>query len=446
MDNIFKEYLNAGTQTNLEKNKKNLFFTPLNAEYSSFSQTNRKTIKKLQKKTSKFNTKAKKNTSKFTFFKKENALVSNSNLNINKSLKYDTSYKKNEQNDMNCNYTSVSKIKKKYINKLKENINSMSICKKSIICNFQKTKREFISLNSKNKCFSIKKNFNDEIFRPRNISFIFTNNNQINTNFYKKNVKNKSIYNDKNSNTFNGFRSSILKKTNYKNNNKRMSKRNNICSDNLKNETCTKNAIFNTQSISYIIKGKDKPKIIQEINKNNSSKLTTISSYITNDKNEFIPKSPVKDSNKNINLKKMDFLSKNPILLKEFQLNLTAEVNENDNTQEFESKFLNYELGVSDKVSTIYDILDESIKEKEIIKKECEKSIEEIEKIAKERYCSNIKKKSNKSKKFVNLKKKNVLSNLNFNLNNDIDELKDGEEIHDILTFNINKSFKIKEH
>lgn len=142
----------------------------------------------------------------------------------------------------------------------------------------------------------------------------------------------------------------------------------------------------------------------------------------------------------------MDFLSKNPILLKEFQLNLTTEVNENDNTQEFESKFLNYELGVSDKVSTIYDILDESIKEKEIIKKECEKSIEEIEKIAKERYCSNIKKKSNKSKKFVNLKKKNVLSNLNFNLNNDIDELKDGEEIHDILTFNINKSFKIKEH
>lgn len=71
MDNIFTEYLNAGTQTNLEKNKKNLFFTPLNAEYSSFSQTNRKTIKKLQKKTSKFNTKAKKNTSKFTFFKKK---------------------------------------------------------------------------------------------------------------------------------------------------------------------------------------------------------------------------------------------------------------------------------------------------------------------------------------------------------------------------------------
>ena len=136
MDNIFKEYLNAGTQTNFEKNKKNLFFTPLNAEYSSFSQTYRKKIKKLQKKTSKFNTKAKKNTSKFTFFKKENALVSNSNLNINKSLKYDTSYKKNEQNDMNCNYTSVSKIKKKYINKLKEKINSKSIPKKNNICNF----------------------------------------------------------------------------------------------------------------------------------------------------------------------------------------------------------------------------------------------------------------------------------------------------------------------
>jgi chloramphenicol O-acetyltransferase len=140
----------------------------------------------------------------------------------------------------------------------------------------------------------------------------------------------------------------------------------------------------------------------------------------------------------------LDFLNKNPILQKEIPLYLTTEVNENDNTQEFESKFLNYELGVSDKVSTIYDILDESIKEKEIIKKECEKSVEEIEKIAKEIYNSNIKRKSKKSKKIVNLKKNKILNN--FNLNCDIDELKDGEEINDILTFTINNSSKIKEN
>ena len=219
--------------------------------------------------------------------------------------------------------------------------------------------------------------------------------------------------------------------------------RNNICNDNLKNENYIKKSIFNTQSIASIIKGKDKSKIIQEINKNNSSKLTTISSYVTNDKNEFLSKSPVKDSNKNINLIKMKILNQNSFLLKEIPLNLTTEENENDNNQEFESKFLNYELGVSDKVSTVYDILDESIKEKEIIKQECEKSVEEIEKIAREIYSSNIKRKSKKSKGIVNLKKNKVFNNLNFNLNSDIDELKDGEEIHDILAFNINKSSKI---
>jgi len=358
-------------------------------------------------------------------------------------LKYDTSFKKNENNDMNFNYTSISQIKKKYINKLKGCINSKNNPKKNIICNFQKTKKEFVSLNSKEKSFSINKNFNDDISKPKNISFIYTNNKQINNNFYRKINKSKCFYHNKISKTFTGIGNSIHKKTNNKNNKKSMKIRNNICNDHLKNENYIKKSIFNTQSIASIIKGKDKSKIIQEINKNNSSKLTTISSYVTNDKNEFLSKSPVKDSNKNINLIKMKILNQNSFLLKEIPLNLTTEENENDNNQEFESKFLNYELGVSDKVSTVYDILDESIKEKEIIKQECEKSVEEIEKIAREIYSSNIKRKSKKSKGIVNLKKNKVFNNLNFNLNSDIDELKDGEEIHDILAFNINKSSKI---
>lgn len=441
MDNILKEYKNVGSQKNFEKNKKNLFFTPPNVEYSSFAQTNIKKTKKLPNITSKFNTKTKKNTSKFTSFKKENMLVNNSNINM--YLKYDTSFKKNENNDMNFNYTSISQIKKKYINKLKERINSKNNPKKNIICNFQKTKKEFVSLNSKEKSFSINKNFNDDISKPKNISFIYTNNKQINNNFYRKINKSKCFYHNKISKTFTGIGNSIHKKTNNKNNKKSMKIRNNICNDNLKNENYIKKSIFNTQSIASIINGKDKSKIIQEINKNNSSKLTTISSYVTNDKNEFLSKSPVKDSNKNINLIKMKILNQNSFLLKEIPLNLTTEENENDNNQEFESKFLNYELGVSDKVSTVYDILDESIKEKEIIKQECEKSVEEIEKIAREIYSSNIKRKSKKSKGIVNLKKNKVFNNLNFNLNSDIDELKDGEEIHDILAFNINKSSKI---
>ena len=441
MDNILKEYKNVGSQKNFEKNKKNLFFTPPNVEYSSFAQTNIKKTKKLPNITSKFNTKTKKNTSKFTSFKKENMLVNNSNINM--YLKYDTSFKKNENNDMNFNYTSISQIKKKYINKLKGCINSKNNPKKNIICNFQKTKKEFVSLNSKEKSFSINKNFNDDISKPKNISFIYTNNKQINNNFFRKINKSKCFYHNKISQTFTGIGNSIHKKTNNKNNKKSMKIRNNICNDNLKNENYIKKSIFNTQSIASIIKGKDKSKIIQEINKNNSSKLTTISSYVTNDKNEFLSKSPVKDSNKNINLIKMKILNQNSFLLKEIPLNLTTEENENDNNQEFESKFLNYELGVSDKVSTVYDILDESIKEKEIIKQECEKSVEEIEKIAREIYSSNIKRKSKKSKGIVNLKKNKVFNNLNFNLNSDIDELKDGEEIHDILAFNINKSSKI---
>ena len=443
MDKILKEYFNVGTQNHNEKNKKNQFFTlrDADAEHSSFAQTNRKKSKKLN---SKFNIKNKRNSaSKFKNSKRENVLMNNSNLNM--FLKYDISYNKNKQNDINCNYTSVSKIKKKYINKIKEKINSMNIPKKNIRYNFLKAKNEFKTLNLE-KNFSMKKSFNGDILRTKNISFIYTNNNQIINNFYKKKVKSRFFYNNKNSNNFTGIGTSIHKKTNNKNDKKNMNKRNNIYSDNLKDETYTKKQIFNTQSIACIIKGKDKSKIIQEINKNNSSKLTNISSYVTNDKNEFLSKSPFKDSNKNIIMKKMDFLNKNSILLKEIPLNATTEVLENDTTQEYESKFLNYELGVSDKVSTIYDILDENIKEKEIIKKECEKSVEEIEKIAKEIYNSNIKRKSKKSKKIVNLKKNKILNNFNFNLNSDIDELKDGEEINDILTFNINKSSKIKEH
>ena len=446
MDKIFKEYLNAGTQNHNEKNKKYKYFTlpdaDVDIEHSSFAKTNRKKSKKLENLNSKFNIKNKKNSaSKFINFKRENVLMNNSNLNM--FLKYDTSYKKNKRNDMYCNYTSISKIKKKYINKLKEKINPMNIPKKNIICNFLKAKKEFKTLNFGEKTFSMKKSFNDSL-RLKNINYIYSNNNQIINNFYKKKTQSKFLYNNKNSNIFMGIGTSIHKKTNNKNDKKNMNKRNNIYGDNLKDETYAQKQIFNTQSIAYIIKGKDKSKIIQEINKNNSSKLTTISSYVTNDKNEFLPKSSFKDSNKNINMKKMDFVNKNSILLKEFPLNLTAEIIEKDTTQEYESKFLNYELGVSDKVSTIYDILDENIKEKEIIKKECEKSVEEIEKIAKEIYNSNTKRKSKKSKKIVNLKKNKILNN--FNLNSDIDELKDGEEINDILTFNINNSSKIKEN
>lgn len=73
---------------------------------------------------------------------------------------------------------------------------------------------------------------------------------------------------------------------------------------------------------------------------------------------------------------------------------MTSEIYENE-MQDYESKFLNYELGISDKVSTINN-LDETIKKKEAIKNECEKPVEEIEKKQKKYIILNIKKKQAK--------------------------------------------------
>ncbi len=64
-----------------------------------------------------------------------------------------------------------------------------------------------------------------------------------------------------------------------------------------------------------------------------------------------------------------------------FILNYTIESNEKD-TQEYESKFLNYELGISDKISTLNYTLDNNNQNYENKKNEYEKTVEEIERIA----------------------------------------------------------------
>ena len=131
-------------------------------------------------------------------------------------------------------------------------------------------------------------------------------------------------------------------------------------------------------------------------------------------------------------------LIKEKLLLK-FKSNLYEE-----ETPEYESKFLNFELGFSDKVSTenINYLDDNLINNKDVTNNECEKPVEEIEKIANEIYNSEYK---NKRISYINHrkdKKKSSYISKDIGLNNDIEELKDGEEIQNVLSLNVNKRNK----
>ena len=157
------------------------------------------------------------------------------------------------------------------------------------------------------------------------------------------------------------------------------------------------------------------------LNMNNSSKLTNISSYVTSERNNNskIGQNKILNKNNDINLMKEIFL-----------LKLKSVVNEKD-TQEYESHFLNYELGFSDKVSTINNnyLNDKIYNNKDIIGNECEKPAEEIEKIANEIYNSEYR---NRRISYLN----------NLDLNNNIEELKNGEGIQNILSLIVNKKNK----
>ena len=128
-------------------------------------------------------------------------------------------------------------------------------------------------------------------------------------------------------------------------------------------------------------------------NMNNSSKLTNISSYVTSEKNINSKKSP----NDALNHSNDINLIKEKLLLK-----FKSDLNENE-TQEYESKFLNFELGLSEEISNnnLYENLDNN---KDINKDECEKTIEEIEKIANEIYNSEYK---NKRISYIKCRKDN---------------------------------------
>jgi len=176
-------------------------------------------------------------------------------------------------------------------------------------------------------------------------------------------------------------------------------------------------------------------KLIKNINF--SSKPSVFSSYSTSEKN-FISTLVSNDfvkQNKN-NKINMNNSKKND----NFLLNYTIESNGKD-TQEYESKFLNYELGESDKLSTLNYTSEYNNLKDENIKNEYEKPVEEIEEIA-----NQILNNSNYINKRISLLN-NRLNNLNNRMskeikifNDDIEELKKGEGIQKVLTLCISQN------
>ena len=338
--------------------------------------------------------------------------------------KYNTSKKKN---NIENNYTSVSIIKKKYIDEIKENINLMNFS--------QRNKPKILAKKINSYHNSIKKG---SIYN-NNILFQTINKSVIHTNCKSKynNIFFNSILNDKCSNNINQSLKSSINHNSKNNSNKKI----NTCRRNKKlsyikissDVYLAKKLIFSNHNINSETKEKGQKKKINNTKKDNSSKLTNISS---SDKNEISKKSPIDIPKKSYDLKNENFLKKNTFLERQATLKMAAEIYEND-TQDYESKFLNYELGISDKVSTINN-LDETIKKKEVIKNECEKTVEEIEKKAKEIYNSEYKYQGKTNEN--NIISNNTLSHIN--LNNDIEEFKEGEEIHNIFTLFDNKKRK----
>ena len=344
--------------------------------------------------------------------------------------KYNTSKKKNNIENI---YTSLSIIKKKYIDEIKENINLMNFSERN------KPKILDKKINSYQNSIKKRRIYNSNIlFQTINKSLIHTNCKSKYNNIYFN-----CFLNDKCSNNINQSLKTNINYNSKNNSNKKINT--NRRNKKLSNITISsdvflaKKLIFSNHNINSEKKEKGQKIKINKLSvntkKDNSSKLTNISS---SDKNEISKKSPIDIPKKSYVLKNENFLKKNTFLERQATLKMTSEIYEND-IQDYESKFLNYELGISDKVSTI-NYLDETIKKKEVIKNECEKPVEEIEQKAKEIYNSEYKYKYKGKSNENNIISNNSLNHIN--LNNDIEEFKEGEEIHNIFTLFDNKKRK----
>ena len=316
-----------------------------------------------------------------------------------------------------------TKAKTKYIKKIRENADTSNIHKKNtILNNYQKFKK----LNLINdKGFSGKEEtiYNSNMFKSVKTTFInmdYQHKNKSHLKSFVKNINKKYKKIPIKIDLHNYYKSHNNLQLNKNNRYKKFYNNVNTEVDLKKNVNTNNNILSKNIAIN--------------INMNNSSKLTNISSYVASEKHLNSKISPNEETNKYKDIN----LIKEKILLK-----FKSDVKEGE-SQDFESKFLNYELGLSDKVSTLYNnknILDDNVcydKNKNNFYDECEKSVEEIEKIANEIYNSEYK---NKIISYINHRKTKEINdyiNKYFGMNNDIEELKNGEEIQNVLTLNAN--------
>ena len=401
-----------------KKNKYNISKTYIDLNHISSSNNKSNYIKKMN--SNNINNSLKKNNKKKNYISIKKGYSSNNNENVkvfrnlskNKVIK-NISNSKNKIKGLNSNVS----------------LNDSEACitnKKTI---FQNNKiNEFVKKNLLPKNFKNKvNNYSHSFIHRNNNNYLIINERKNETENEKQNIfstiKNINNLNQKDklqsSKNLNNFQKQKILKVNNKINDHKIKK------------VYTNN---NTISFPKISKNnEDYVKLSKSIklikNKNISSKPTIFSSYSTSEKNvisTLVSNEATKENkfNKN-NINELPFKDN-------FILNYTIESNGKD-TQEYESKFLNYELGVSDKISTLNYTLDNNNQNNENTKNEYEKTVEEIERIA-----NQIINNSNyKNKKISHFNNNRISKDITTLDNDDIEELKQGECIQKVLNLYI---------
>ena len=324
----------------------------------------------------------------------------------------------NLRNIININNNKVNNIKDKTISLFK---NRKNLLGKYI--SYEKI--NYKNINSKS-IFRMK-NKNNQYISNKNIilnnikkSKIFNSNNKYNADFSPK--KKIDAYNNKSQiinkgfpiifekgNALNYYYSNYIHNQKITDSEKYYKRNNNMKNNKNSNKLKIKNGLRKKIIINKMEK-KEKTR-----NFNLKKNLFNTRTFIVSKKEKRAPKKIQKQSDR--------IIIKKNILLKMLTNSKTNEFKEN------ESKFLNYELANSDTESTLTNFLynnNININNQEII--ENESPIEDIERKANEIYNSGFRKKNMSYIRFLSK---------DLDLNNEIEELKDGERIQNILTLSV---------
>lgn len=405
-----KEDLLKNSSKILKKKEKTFFYKPSISGYSLINQNERakkllnKEKPKREKKLSNLTNYGQIRLEKIKLKKTNKSNISVANTYKNNLFNAEMSNKKNFKIQ---NYYTNSKNKNIICNKNKK-FNSISITKNLFILdNDKNNNKNGTKINNKNNNnpFSEKIKTNKIIFK-----------NILKNKIHKKIISKFDL--EKSNNNYIDNHNITYNRNNNNNNYNKLNTENDLSKilkitekiESLYKKEKNNNCISNQVKIN--------------VNMSNSLKLTNISSHA---------------SNLNSKKKSAHLLNKNFEDIKKFKkkflLRLKIDSKETE-TQEYESQFLNYDLGLSDKItSSKNNYKEENIffcsKEKNV--NEYEKPVEEIEKLANEIYNSQYK-----------LKKKSYIFALkqNFDINNNTEELKEGEEIKPILSLIVNKKNK----